>query len=326
MLPGQLLWNHQAAHDVGQALLMLLLGLSYAELSVYVYWTLTGMVVRQTSQLLSGALLLLTPLAIDLAIMTIPAKPVIWIISATVMTAVQFVSAFWIARYAWPHIMCTASLKTTKTGPKKRGSSCYPLLRKELYFLTRFQGMFSYLFLCCLAELFTFYVAADRSEVISLAAVVMVWLFSYNWAVIGFANEGKGLPLYTVTRGAWRTMLSVKWLFYWCLGTGIAAVHVIGWQFGLTSTCTGWTVLLLLLQSAVLSSTFVSFSLLAGYCFTADGRISLVGHLSISVLNFLFFYLLYEKYVALFILVSAVIQVGYFRLYRSIPANIEAKF
>lgn len=84
-------------------------------------------------------------------------------------------------------------------------------------------------------------------------------------------------------------------------------------------------VFLLLVQGALLASTLVSFNLLAGYRFTKGGRISLFHEMLITTLASILLYV-YYTYVVWFILISIVIQVGYFRLYRSIPANIEDKF
>lgn len=136
-----------------------------------------------------------------------------------------------------------------------------------------------------------------------------------------FANEGRGLSLYTVTLDAWRTMLSAKWLFYWTMGASIAAIHYLGWQFGLELS---WTnSMMLFLKSAFLASTLASFGLLAGYRFTSYGRITLVGQLGITPSMILLLYL-HQLHFVLFILSTAVIQIGFIRLYRTIPDKIPA--
>ncbi|GAC42363.1 hypothetical protein [Paenibacillus popilliae] len=79
----------------------------------------------------------------------------------------------------------------------------------------------------------------------------------------------------------------------------------------------------LFLKSTLLAATLASFGLLAGYRFTAYGRIALVGQLLITLGMIVLLYL-HQLHFTLFMLFTAVIQIGFIRLYRTIPDNIPA--
>lgn len=308
MIIGQLFWAPPHA-DMWLWLMMMLLGFSYAEVSGYSY----------RSGRLPFQCLSVVWLAINLAGVMIPLALAARMLGAAIMIALQFFCAFRAADYAWPQLM--RSTLPADTGAKTRMLSPYPLLRKELYFVTRFKDVVPFVFGVFALELFCFYAAADSPMVIPIGAGLLIWLANEIWTVRGFANEGRGLSLYTVTLDAWRTMLSAKWLCYWVLGTSIAAVHYLGWQFGMERPWTDSTVLFLM--SAFLASTLASFGLLAGYRFTAFGRITWVGQLLITPGMILLLYL-HQLHFALFILFTAVIQIGFIRLYRTIPDKIPA--
>lgn len=201
MLIGQLLWNYQAVPYVWQSLFTLLLGLSYAELSIYSYLAVAGMAIRPPFRFLTQVLLCLMLLFMNWMVMTMSVEPVTWMISVTVLSIGQFMGTLWAARYAWPHIICAASLTPIRTRTRSGFLSRYPLLRKELFFLTRFQYIFFFLSSVLPVELFTFYAIAASPEVIPVVTVILVWLIGAIWMMRGFANEGKGLTLYGM-RGA----------------------------------------------------------------------------------------------------------------------------
>lgn len=290
-------------------LMLMLLGFACAEGSGYCYRS--G---RLPCQCLSAVWL-----AVNLVGVMLPLALAARMLGAAILIALQFMCAFRAAAYAWPQVM--RSPLPAKTGAKTRMLSHNPLLRKELYFVTRFQDAVPFLFCAFALELFCFYAAADTPIVIPIGAGLLIWLTNEIWTVRGFANEGRGLSLYTVTLAAWRTMLSAKWLLYWTMGTSIAAVHYLGWQVGMERPWIDSTVLFL--KSALLAATLASFGLLAGYRFTAYGRIALVGQLLITLGMILLLYL-HQSYFTLFMLLTAVIQIGFIRLYRTIPDNIPA--
>lgn len=305
---GQLMWTPSHA-DMWLWLMLMLLGFSYAEVSGYSY----------RSGRLPFQCLCVVWLAVNLAGVMLPLALAAQMIAAAIIIALQFIGAFRAAEYAWPQVM--GSTLPGETGVKTRMLSHYPLFRKELYFVTRFKDAVPFLFCVFALELFCFYAAADSPMVISIGAGLIIWLANEIWTVRGFANEGRGMSLYTVTLEAWRTMLSVKWLCYWALGTSIAAVHYLGWQVGMERPWADSA--LLFLKSAFLASTLASFGLLAGYRFTASGRITLVGQLLITPGMVLLLYLHHLHFV-LFILFTAIIQIGFIRLYRTIPDKIPA--
>lgn len=312
MLLGQLLCNNQAVQYVWKSLFMWVLGFSYAELSIYFCLAIAGKVVQQPFRFLAQGLLCLLLLFMNGIVVTMSVTPMTWMMSVTILSMGQFIGAFWVARYAWPQLLCTVSLTPIRGRTRSGGLARYPLLRKELFFSTRFQCILYFLCSALLVELFTFYTVAVSPEVISSVTVILVWLVGAIWMTRGFANEGKGLTLYAVTRGAWRKMLAAKWFFYWALTTGIIAIHTVVWRSGSSPL---WMVLL---------STLVSLHLLLGYRFTKGGRISFVHELLITTLASILLYV-YYTYVIWFILISIVIQGCYFRLYRSIPANFATK-
>lgn len=243
----------------------MLLGFSYAEVSGYSY----------RPGRLAFQWLAVMWLAVNLAGGVLPLALAARMLGAAIIIALQFLSAFRAAEYAWPQVM--RSTLPAETGAKTRMLSHYLLFRKELYLVTRFKDVVPFLFCIFALELFCFYTAADSPAVIPIGAGLLIWLANEIWTVRGFANEGRGLSLYTVTLDVWRTMLSAKWLCYWALGTSIAASHYLGWQFGIERS---WTnSILLFLKSTCLASTLASFGLLAGYRFTSSGRITLVGQL-----------------------------------------------
>ncbi|BFH66599.1 hypothetical protein J27TS7_35720 [Paenibacillus dendritiformis] len=305
---GQLMWTPSHA-DMWLWLILMLLGFSYAEVSGYSY----------RSGRLAFQWLAVMWLAVNLAGVVLPLALAARMLGAAIIIALQFLCAFRAAEYAWPQVM--RSTLPAETGAKTRMLSHYPLFRKELYLVTRFKDVVPFLFCIFALELFCFYAAADSPAVIPIGAGLLIWLANEIWTVRGFANEGRGLSLYTVTLDAWRTMLSAKWLFYWTMGASIAAIHYLGWQFGIERS---WTnSMMLFLKSSFLASTLASFGLLAGYRFTSSGRITLVGQLWITPSMILLLYL-HQLHFVLFILSTAVIQIGFIRLYRTIPDKIPA--
>ncbi|CAM4501688.1 MAG: hypothetical protein E7L01_26500 [Paenibacillus macerans] len=321
MLLGQLLWS--PSYSFGQAFLMLLLGLSFAELGVYCFVALSGMARERTAGSLSLALLLLTVLALNISLMMLPMIPAVRLIVAIAVTLLQYIAAFQASRFSWPRMISAAP--PAESGAKRHILSRYPLLRKEVYFLTRFKDMFPFLIAVCLLQLFTYYSAVDTPIVVPVGAALMVWLVSDVWVIRSFVAEGRGIALYTVTLGAWNRGLWAKWLFYGTVGISMFIVHTLIWGFRLDWTWTAWSFFELLAQCLLLTSTFVSFSLLAGYHLTTQGRISLPAQLLITICMFLLIYL-HQAHQILFIIVSITIQFGFYRLLRQVPESLPGKF
>lgn len=321
MLLGQLFWS--PSYSIGQAFLMLLLGLSYAELGVYCFVALTGMARERKARALSLALLILAVLALDLSIMMLPLMPAIRGIVAIVVATLQCTVAFRASHFTWPLMMSAAPPAESRA--KQHILSRYPLLRKEIYFLTRFKDMFPLLIILCLLQLFTYYSAVDSPIIIPIGAALLVWLVSDVWVTSSFINEGRGLALYTVTLDAWHRLLRAKWLFYGAISISASIVHTLVWQSRIAWSWTAGSVSELCAQSLLLTSTFVSFSLLAGYHFTTQGRISLPAQLLITLCMFLLIYL-QQAHLVLFLFVSTAIQLGFYRLYRRVPSSLPVKF
>lgn len=321
MLLGQLLWS--PSYSIGQALLMLSLGLSYAEFGVYCFVALSGMARERKAESLSLALLLLTVLVLNISLMMMPIMPAVRPIVAIVVTLLQYIAAFQASRFSWPQMISAAP--PGESGAKWHILSRYPLFRKEVYFLTRFKDMFPFLIAVCLLQLLTYYSAVDTPIIVPIGAALMVWLVSDVWVTRSFVAEGRGIALYTVTLGAWHRGLWAKWLFYETVGISMFIVHTLIWGFRLDWTWTVWSFLELLAQCLLLTSTFVSFSLLVGYHFTTQGRISLPAQLLITLCMFLLIYL-HQAHLVLFLFVSIAIQLGFYRLYRRVPCNLPIKF
>lgn len=320
LLVGQLLWYPRLYYIVGQSLFMLLLGISYAELIVYVYFAPISMG-KYRFLLWLWALLVLV---IDLSIAIVPIGFIPMIISAITMTIIQVISAVWASQYAWLRLICTTPAKTTKVSIKRYMLSHYPLLRKELYFFfTRFKNMFLLFSVIYIPELIVFYTIDDIPEFGHFIAVLFIFFISQSFVFQSFATESKGLKLYIVTLKAWRTMLSTKWFFYWFLSVIIVFIHIIAWQFKVASPKMEW--MLLLAKGTFFAATLVSLCLFLGYIFTICGQVRFIGSVVTTCLLSSLLYL-YLAHFIWFILTSIVVHIGYFRLYRSIPTTIEAKY
>ncbi|AZK47929.1 hypothetical protein EIM92_18615 [Paenibacillus lentus] len=255
--------------------------------------------------------------------MMLPIISVVRLIVAIVITALQYYAAYRASHFTWPLMISAAP--PAESCAKQHILSRYPLLRKEIYFLTRFKDMFPLLISVCLLQLFTYYAAVDTTIVVPVGAALLLWLISDVWVIGSFVNEGRGLALYTATLDAWRRGLRAKWLFYGAIGISTSIVHTLVWQSRLAWSWTAWSFPYLCAQSLLLTSTFISFSLLVGYHFTTQGRISLHAQLLITLCMFLLIYL-HHAHLVLFLFISVAIQLGFYQLYRRIPSSLPVKF
>lgn len=146
LLVGQLLWNPYQYDVVAKSLFMLLLGMSYADLIIYVYFAPTRMG-KYRFLLCLWALLVL---GIDWSIAIVPVGFIPTIMSAITMIMIQVISAVQVSQYAWLRLLCTTSAKKTKGSMKRYRLAHYPLLHKEFHFfllgLKRFFFFFHHIY------------------------------------------------------------------------------------------------------------------------------------------------------------------------------------
>lgn len=172
-------------------------------------------------------------------------------------------------------------------------------------------------------ELIAFYTIDDIPQFGHFIAILFLFFIGQSFICPAFAMESKGLKLYIVTVKAWRTLLAVKWFFYWLLSMVIIFIHLIVWNFKVALPPLEW--MLLLTKGALFAATLVSLCLLLGYIFTICSQVRFIGSVVIACLLAALLYV-YVAHFAWFIFTAIVVQIGYVRLYRSIPTTVEAKY